>query len=537
MARAVAAVPDRDAGWLFRIASRARVEAPSRIEWIGTVLTALLLVLSFPNFNLSVLAWIGLVPLLIAIVRRPRPLTALVMGWFMGTLFFYFTCYWLTYSMIHYGGLPSWLAYVLLIPGAVVVGFFPGLAISITALGIRHWKIKAVFLAPVFWVVCEWARLGVTGQLWNALGYSQSETLHGLLILPARFAGVYAVSFFLILINCALTYVVLRPTLRSVLTALAMVAVVAFAVFLSGQAVHTNSAPVVYLHVVAVQPNVPMTPVKSTEESQQLLERHLRLSAEGLQQLPDDLVPRLVIWPESPMNFTYGTDKNLQQVISKFTRANHTSLMLNSLEGAPGGRAYNSALLINEDGRLIAQYDKIRLMPFGEYVPLPQWLGGSLISGIVGDFTPGTKFTLMPVAHKRHAGTFICIESAYPWIARRLTDEGADLLINISNDGYLGPTAVMHQHLANVILRAVENGRPLLRVTNSGLSAKIRPDGSVEDLTRGFEPAVRVWEISDERTRTFYSKYGDVFVAVCAILTGLALATLVFSRKRISNLR
>src|SRR6185295_11876229 len=114
-------------------------------------------------------------------------------GWFMGTLFFYFTCYWLTYSMIHYGGLPSWLAYVLLIPGAMVVGFFPGLAVSMTALTIRHWKIKAVFLAPFFWVVCEWARLGVTGQLWNALGYSQAETLHGVLILPARFGGVYAV--------------------------------------------------------------------------------------------------------------------------------------------------------------------------------------------------------------------------------------------------------------------------------------------------------------------------------------------------------
>ena len=236
------------------------------------------------------------------------------------------------------------------------------------------------------------------------------------------------------------------------------------------------------------------------------------------------------------MNFTYGTDKNLQQLISKFTRDNHTSLLLNSLESAPNGGAYNSALLINEEGRLIAQYDKIRLMPFGEYVPLPQWLGGSLISGIVGDFTPGTKYTLMPVAGKR-AGTFICIESAYPWIARRLTNEGADLLINISNDGYLGPTAVMRQHLANVIFRAVENGRPLLRVTNSGLSARIRPDGFVVDVTGGFEPTVRVWEISDERTATFYSKSGDLFVAICAILTTGMLGALVFGRKRISNLR
>src|SRR6185503_11969676 len=175
----------------------------------------------------------------------------------------------------------------------------------------------------------------------------------------------------------------------------------------------------------------------------------------------DEPRPRLVIWPESPMNFTYGTDVGLQSLIANFTRTNQTLLLFNSLEPAPDGGSYNSALLVNEQGRLIAQYDKIRLMPFGEYVPLPQWLpGASLISGMVGEFTPGDKYTLMPIADHR-AGVFICIESAYPWIARRMTAEGADLLINISNDGYLGPTAVMRQHLANAIFRAVETGRPL----------------------------------------------------------------------------
>ncbi len=536
MARAVAAVPERDSIWLAKITSRVRVEAPSRVEWIGAAITTLLLVASFPNFNLPLLAWIALAPLLFTISRRPRAFSAFVLGWFTGTLFFYSTCYWLTYSMIHYGGLPTWLAYLLLFPAAIVVGLFPALGIFATAFSIQRWQSKAVFLTPFFWVAGEWLRLELTGQLWNALGYSQAEMFGGIVTLPARFGGVYAVSFLIVLVNCAIAFIAQRRTLRSMLVGLVVLVVVPLSVFISEHAVHHRSAPRNYLHVVAVQPNVPMTPVKSTDESQQLLDRHLQLSAQGLQQLPADSIPRLVIWPESPMNFTYGTDKNLQQLISKFTRDNHTSLLLNSLEVAPNDGDYNSALLINEEGRLIAQYDKIRLMPFGEYVPLPQWLGGSLISGLVGDFTPGTKYTLMPIARQR-AGTFICIESAYPWIARRLTDDGADLLINISNDGYLGPTAVMHQHLENVILRAVENGRPLLRVTNSGLSAKIKPDGFVEDVTRGFEPTVRVWEVSDERTVTFYSKYGDVFVAVCTILTGVALATLVFSRRRISTLR
>jgi apolipoprotein N-acyltransferase len=534
----MARVPERDSSWLAKITSRVRVEVPSRVEWIGAAITTLLLVLSFPNFNLPLLAWIALVPLLVTISRRPRAFNALVLGWFTGTLFFYSTCYWLTYSMIHYGGLPTWLAYLLLFPAAVVVGVFPALALVATAFSLQRWQIKALFLTPVFWVAGEWLRLEVTGQLWNALGYSQAEIFHGIATLPARFGGVYAVSFLIVLLNSAIAFAAFRRTWRSILVGHASVAVVFAAILLSDfTATHHSGAPN-YLHVVAVQPNVPMTPVKSTPESQQLFERHLQLSAQGLQQLPADSIPRLVVWPESPMNFTYGTDKNLQQLISKFTRDNHTSLLLNSLEAAPNDGAYNSALLINEEGRLIAQYDKIRLMPFGEYVPLPQWLGGSLISGIVGDFTPGTKFTLMPVAQNRDAGTFICIESAYPWIARRLTDEGADVLINISNDGYLGPTAVMHQHLANVILRAVENGRPLLRVTNSGLSAKIRADGFVEDVTAGFEPTVRVWNVTESlTTNTFYTKHGDIFVALCSLVTIGVLATLVLSRRRISNLR
>ncbi|HEX6648866.1 MAG TPA: nitrilase-related carbon-nitrogen hydrolase, partial [Pyrinomonadaceae bacterium] len=174
-------------------------------------------------------------------------------------------------------------------------------------------------------------------------------------------------------------------------------------------------------------------------------------------------------------------------------------------------------------------------MPFGEYVPLPQWLpGASLITGIVGEFTPGSKYTLMPIGERR-AGVFICIESAYPWIARTMTKEGADVLINISNDGYLGPTAVMRQHLANVIFRAVENSTPILRVTNTGLSAPVTYDGFIwETPAEGFQPAVRVWSLDSniKTRRTFYTKFGDVFVQACALLTLAALVTILLTRRR-----
>jgi apolipoprotein N-acyltransferase len=277
--------------------------------------------------------------------------------------------------------------------------------------------------------------------------------------------------------------------------------------------------------VVAIQPNVPMDLIKSNEDLRKLTARHIEMSESALGQLPNDGKPRLVIWPESPMNFTYGSDSQLREMLAAFAITHNTSVLLNSQELAPNDGIYNSALLINEQGSLVAQYDKIRLLPFGEYVPLPRWVpGAGLIRAIVGDFTPGANFRLMPVGNVR-AGVFICIESAYPSIARRFTAEGADVLINISNDGYLGPTAVMRQHLANAVFRAVENGRPVLRVTNSGITAFITSAGEVRDATQGFTPAVRTWIIARaETSSTFYTRHGDAFVMVCGVLSFLLFA-------------
>ena len=496
-------------------------------EWGAAAASTLLLILSFPNFEYSVLAWIALVPLLVVIARRPSLLRGFVLGWAAGSVFFYVTCHWLTYSMIHYGGLPAPLAYVLLVPGALVIGVFHGLFALLVARAIQKWGRMAVLLAPIFWTALEWVRLGVTGQLWNALGYSQAY--HAMVIEAATWGGVYAVSFLIVAINSAVALLIIRRTKLSIAAAI----VIAAAVFL----VNDSGAPMPESYVgertgavkiVAVQPNVPMTPVKSADEIKALIERHVSLSTKGLATPSSAEGPRLVIWPESPMNFTYASDKTFQEFVAGFTKQNHTSLLFNSLEPAANDGSYNSALLVNEEGRVISQYDKIRLMPFGEYVPLPQWLpGASLISGIVGEFTPGSNYTLMPLADRK-AGVFICIESAYPWIARRLAHDGADVLINISNDGYLGPTAVMRQHLANVIFRAVENGRPVLRVTNTGLSAYISEDGHVFGLTEPFQADVRVWRNRPgDRRDTFYTRHGDLFVYVCAVITLIAFVALL----------
>ncbi len=498
-------------------------------EWGAAAASALLLILAFPNFEYYVLAWIGLVPLLVVIARRPSPLRAFILGWAAGSVFFYTTCYWLTYSMIHYGGLPTVLAYLLLVPAAIVVGIFPGLFAALVALTIQRWGRMTILLAPIFWVTCEWLRLSVTGQLWNALGYSQAY--HPWLIQPANWGGVYAVSFLILTINSIVALLIISRTKWSILLAVSTALVVLYVIEFSRYTANESASTGEVVYVVAVQPNVPMNTGKSPEEIKALIDRHLSLSTEALKSLPGNASYRLVVWPESPMNFSYASDKSFQELVANFTRENHTSLIFNSLEPAPNDGSYNSALLVNEEGRLISQYDKIRLMPFGEYVPLPQWLpGASLISGLVGEFTPGSNYTLMPFGDRK-AGVFICIESAYPWIARRLAHDGAGVLINISNDGYLGPTAVMRQHLSNAIFRAVENGRPVMRVTNTGLSAWITENGRIENITEPFQADVRLWANHPSfRRETIYTRKGDLFVHICAMLSVIIFVGAVLDR-------
>ena len=519
----------------FSVFARVRSESPSLADCGVALMSAALLIVSFPDFNLWPLAWIALIPLLLVVARRPRPLRGFYLGWLFGTVFFYGSCYWLTYSVIHTGGISPWVAFPLLVPGAVLVGLFPAVFFLVLARVIRKWGSGALFVAPLLWPALEWARLETTGQLWNAIGYSQA--FHPLLIQSARWGGVYAVGALVVFVNAAIAFALLKPSKRVALISASAVLLMGLCVttldlvmaFSAGEFATAKDNDAV---VVAVQPNVPMDLIKPEAEMQQLTASHFKMSEAALRQLSDGK-PRLVIWPESPMNFSYGTDKPLRDRLVTFAKANRTSVLLNSQELAPNDGIYNSAVLINEEGKLVAQYDKIRLLPFGEYVPLPHWLpGAGLIRAIVGDFTPGTRYQLMPVGKVR-AGVFICIESAYPAIARRFSNEGADVLVNISNDGYLGPTAVMRQHLANAVFRAVENGRPVLRVTNTGITAFIAPSGEVRDGTEGFRPDVRIWTISQSAPiQTFYTKHGDLFVIACAVLS---LLILVFSFRRRGN--
>ena len=529
--------------WLKRLRECVRAAAPTRAEAALSVLSASLLILSFPDFNLWPLAWVALVPLFAAIARRPQQGRAFLLGWITGVLFFYGSCYWLTHAMIRYGRIPSWVAFLVLVPGPLIVGLFPALCSLMLSRVVARWGALALLFAPLLWVALEWARLGVTGQLWNAIGYSQAYTL--VLIQTARWGGVYAVGFLIVAVNAAVAYSILRRTSRAMMTTAVVILSVAVVIYIAdanarNDATAQPSGDEMTTVIIAVQPNVPMDPVESLSETEALRERHTTLSESALGEWDKAQgagtsaeMPRVVIWPESPMYFAYGRDSEFRDFVAAFARKNRVSVIFNSQERAPADGTYNAAVMVNEEGRLVAQYDKIRLLPFGEYVPLPRWLPGvSWIPVLVADFTPGTDYPLMPLGRAR-AGVFICFESAFPSIARRFTADGADVLINISNDGYLGQTPVMRQHLANAVFRAVENARPVARVTNTGITAFITSRGEVEDATAGFQTAARTWTVRPAgSSQTFYTRRGDLFVAICAVLGLLVFGTTIFRKQK-----
>src|SRR4051794_38730162 len=264
----------------FEISRFPRTAVPSTRETSFVIGSALLCVLSFPNFDLWFLAWFGLAPLLVVILSSNTEARAAFAGWLWGVIFFYGSCWWLTYPMIRYAGISSWLAYPLLLLPIMMVALFPALFAGFLCRSVQRFGFPAITLAPLFWVSFEWLRYSVTGQLWNAFGYSQA--FHPLLIQSARTGGVYALSFLLLTINIAVACVVLKRW--QVGTGLFIVSLGLAFLFSNGShpsSLKAQSARAAAI-VVATQPNVPMDISGDSSEMNALLQRHLALTQTGL---------------------------------------------------------------------------------------------------------------------------------------------------------------------------------------------------------------------------------------------------------------
>jgi apolipoprotein N-acyltransferase len=485
--------------------------------------------LAIPPFELWFMAWFALVPLLWAIEREGSVRRSFILGWLFGNIFFLGTCWWLTFAPITYAGFPAPLAYLLLFCVTSVAAIFPGIFAAFTSFLLNRYGSLAFLAVPFFWVFTEFARYWITGNNWNAVGYSQAFGYGSLKL--AGIGGVLLISFLCVGLNSALTYSLssdLRMRWVWGIGSILLIATVSFLPEIYGLRVALNDPSGVGHQsgatVIAIQPNVPMSGL-NTSKWDELRNRQIERAQAEVTRMRR--WPMVVILPESPMNFMYNDDREFQQIIGDFATRNNVSVLFNSAEpDASNGKYFNSAVLVGPDGKEAAQYDKIYLLPFGEAVPFPL---GIVMPAFVGSFSYGKEYDLLPLGEAK-AGVMICFESHFGQLSREYVRNGADVIIEMTNDGYLGPTPVLRQHLAKAVFRAVETNRPVLRVTNVGITAYINERGEVLDAAESYVEDTRVWSVAkSDGSQTFYVKYGDWFAWLCSILT---MALLVFSLVR-----
>ncbi len=490
--------------------------------------SAILLILAFPDFDFWILAWFALAPLMWAVEREKESTSrSFVLGWIFGTAFFFGTCWWLTYAPITYAAFPPILAYFLLFLVCLVAGLFPAAFAGILSVLLRRFGSLAFLAAPFVWVFVEFLRYWITGNNWNALGYSLG-TVPGARLGLAAWGGVLLCSFNLAFNNSCAIYLIYRikegATIKDLIPYFAYTFVAHFLFFAaSDYRISNNGSERFYdelnRRVIAIQPNVPMSGLNEAKWNE-YRRRHIQLAEAALAKIDrNDYVniPPVVLFPESPMNFMYETDPETRQFIDGFARKNNVSVLFNSAEpDEKNGKFFNSAVMVGPQGGEVAQYDKIYLLPFGEAVPFP--LEG-LLPGFVGNFSYGREYDLLPLGDAK-AGVMICFESHFGQLSREYVRNGADAIIEMTNDGYLGPTPVLRQHLANAVFRAVETNRPVLRVTNVGITAYINERGEVLDPAQPYTEDTRVWSVAkSDGSQTFYVRYGDWFAWLCTLVT------------------
>jgi apolipoprotein N-acyltransferase len=511
--------------------------------WLLVLLSAGLQIAIFPLPNLYPLCWFAIAPLLIALLRaRPpdtlqlkagikllpaKPLQAFLLAYVCGILWYGGTCYWIYATMRHYGGVEAPAAVGILILFCLYLALYHGafgLLVSWLA-GNSPFRRRALLLSPVVWVAVELARTRITGFPWDLLGTCQVDNIP--LARIATVTGVYGMSFEIMVVNAALAaaFLVGRDKRKTLLWA-AMAAAVALQ---AGSLVHAPASAVPADKIATlVQANVPI--LEGADWTKEYFDTTLQdltrisLSAPNLS---SNQHPALIVWPESPSPF-YTSDPLFRSAINNLAERAHAWVLVGSIgirSATPGSASkfYNSAALVSPQGEWVSRYDKIHLVPFGEYVPFKRVFGfaGGLTKE-VGDFTPGVSRAPLE-ADGTKLGVFICYESIFPDEVRQFAAQGAQVLVNISNDGWYGDSGAYAQHLKQARMRAVENARWLLRDTNTGVTAFIDPLGRVVDsVPRKIRTAVTAPYALSSVT-TFYTRHGDWFAYLCAIIFAVAL--------------
>ncbi len=480
-------------------------------------LTGLLLVASFPNIGQGYLAWVSFVPLLIFVFRSETVGRAALGGFVAGFIELFGLLLWIPTVMHQYGGLNSglaWGAYAFMVS---LLACYPAATCAAAKyLMVRGGK-YCLLLFPAAWVLSEYAQtlFPFGGLPWLLAGYSQTDWLS--LIQIADIAGIYGISFVVLLANAAIAWVVLpefRGPARFVPLAAALT-LVSGCVLYGRISLHRYEKLPPDRRVAMLQGNL------SPDDSESVLVEKYQ---QGYRRMADSIKDKkvdLLILPESPSPVLFQYNPAFENELKELSTRYPLGLIFNNIqyrEKEGVGRYFNSAYYLDGNGRLAGVYDKMHLVPFGEYIPFKKLFPFiETITRDVGEFSPGRDYRILKIGN-HPSNAVICFEAVFPALVRRFVFMGSRLTVNLTNDGWYGRSAAPYQHLAIARLRAVENRRYLLRAANSGISAVIEPSGNIQASTGLFQEQICMGRFAFLSGKTLYTRYGDVLVFLCAII-------------------
>jgi apolipoprotein N-acyltransferase len=501
--------------------------AISRRDYILAVLSGVLIALAFPKPAMSFLAWIAFVPLFLAIGKK-TPHQAFRLGFIAGLTAYAGLLYWLNIVMMTYGKL-HWSVSVSLF---LILSAYLSIFVGVIAYLVRRAELAGIsplVSFPILWVGCEYLRAFLlTGFPWASLGYSQYRILP--LVQIADVTGVYGVSFLIAFANIVL-YRVIRAVVRResapypikslALLLCLMAGTVGYGFFRLNQA--EEGKP---LKVGLIQGNISQDVKWDPAFQEATIAIYERLSRQAAAQGGI----QLLVWPESATPFFFQDDVAYAARIKALVAELKTPLLFGSpaMEIVGGKTRYlNSAFLLSPSGEILGRSDKIHLVPFGEYVPLAKFLPfvKKLVVGI-GDFSPGSRAVPLNTGSVV-VGALVCFEGIFPEISRAYVMAGSRLLVNISNDAWYKRSSAPYQHLSMTTFRAIENRVPLVRATNTGITAIIDSRGHIRNSTSIFTEGVLTGEVRIGTESTIYTRYGDLFAGLSLIATSIiAIAAL-----------
>jgi apolipoprotein N-acyltransferase len=495
------------------------------LPWLFAVLSGLCLALAMPGPGLGPLALLFPAFLLEALERERGQWTPWLLGWLAGTVFWVISTNWVIPVMHNYGGLPQWAAVGCLIGMGAYLGLLWALAAGLTSLVPTVWRI---WVFPAAWIA-----LGVL-QRYPPYGFTWTGAASAFVDWPWLMAslpvwGATGLGWWVVAISSGVWGLFQFDTRRTAGAVVAFSAVALVLAIVVSPAPAPSSDPI---RVAAIQPGTTLEEKWDPSQSREIADRIWAMTADAGVRGAD-----LVLWPESAVPYRLDSDPAYREAVENMAAQFEIEIVLNSVAGVAGGGYANSAFLVTTEGVSPVRYDKVHLVPFGEFVP--RWAQLAFTRSLVrevGAFTPGSKPLVLPAMVP--VGVAICFEVVFPDLPVAQVRGGAQLLATVTNDGWYGFSWAPRQHFAQVRLRAAETGRWFARAALTGISGFVDPTGRVVSRLDVGETGVLAESVQPMTGLTPRVRWGDWWAVLCALATvAMAVAARLADRSRFNKKR